>query len=175
MSTYLRYDLMVEEALRGVVYTALKQASEQGLQGDHHFYISFRTDEEGVLMPEGLKGNYPEEMTIVLQHQYWDLQIKKDLFEVTLSFNAAQQRLIIPFHAITAFADPAVKFGLQFHTISAARSREESKLEEHAEGKEAKPAKASKAKKGSAKEQAAETGQVISLDSFRKQKKDQDS
>jgi hypothetical protein len=80
-----------------------------------------------VIIPDALKGNYPEEMTIVLQHQYWDLQVKKDLFEVTLSFNSVQQRLIVPYHAITAFADPAVKFGLQFHTITAARSREDAK------------------------------------------------
>lgn len=171
MTAYLRYDLMVEKALRGVVHEALKHASEHGLKDDHHFYISFRTDEEGVIIPDALKGNYPEEMTIVLQHQYWDLQVKKDLFEVTLSFNSVQQRLIVPYHAITAFADPAVKFGLQFHTITAARSREDAKSGEEAEA--AVPAKRAggKAKKAA----AAESGQVISLDSFRKQKKGEES
>ena len=170
MTAYLRYDLMVEKALRGVVHEALKHANEHGLKDDHHFYISFRTDEEGVIIPDALKSNYPEEMTIVLQHQYWDLQVKKDLFEVTLSFNSVQQRLIVPYHAITAFADPAVKFGLQFHTIAAARSREDAKS---GEGDVAPTTKKARAK--SKKAAPTESGQVISLDSFRKQKRGEES
>jgi hypothetical protein len=109
-----KYELMVENALRQVVSEALTRALERGLPGQHHFYITFRTDRSDVLIPERLRQQYPREMTIVLQHQYWGLEIEPTLFRVTLSFGGQQERLVIPFVAITGFADPSVKFGLQF-------------------------------------------------------------
>ncbi|MCG8356571.1 MAG: ClpXP protease specificity-enhancing factor SspB [Kiloniellales bacterium] len=110
----LRYDTMVEEALRGVVREALSLAAEHGLPGDHHFYITFRTDFPGISLPASLRKRYPSEMTIVLQHQYWGLEVSKEGFAVTLSFNDKLERLDVPLSAVTAFADPSVRFGLQF-------------------------------------------------------------
>jgi hypothetical protein len=110
----LRYDRMVEAALRGVVRQAVSQAAENGLVGGHHFYITFRTDAAGVDISEHLRAKYPEEMTIVIEHQFWDLTVTDECFAVTLSFNNRPERLIVPFAAIGAFADPSVKFGLQF-------------------------------------------------------------
>ena len=108
------YDKLVEDALRGAMVAALRRAAEQGLPGDHHFYISFRTNDPGVDIGDRLKATHPEEMTIVLQHQYWDLEVGDRAFSVALSFNRARQTLTVPYQAVTAFADPSVKFGLQF-------------------------------------------------------------
>jgi len=110
----LRYDQMIEEALRGVVRRALRTAAESGLPGNHHFYITFKTTAPGVEIAPRLKEKYPEEMTIVLQYQFWALEVGTDLFTVTLQFNDVPERLVVPFAAVTAFADPAAKFGLQF-------------------------------------------------------------
>ena len=112
----LRYDKMVEDALRSVVRKALREAASKGLPGDHHFYITFDTNHRGAALPDWLREQYPEQMTIVLQHQYWGLEVEDDLFSVTLSFNNRQERLTVPFAAIARFTDPAVKFGLQFET-----------------------------------------------------------
>lgn len=113
----LRYDLMVENALRGVVREALREIEDKGaLPGEHHFYISFLTEFPGVSIPTHLKQKYPHEMTIVLQYQFWGLDVGTDAFAVTLSFNDVQERVTVPFAAITSFADPAVQFGLQFQT-----------------------------------------------------------
>jgi hypothetical protein len=108
------YDKLVEDALRGAMVAALRQAAEQGLPGDHHFYISFRTGDPGVDIGDQLKATHPEEMTIVLQHQYWDLEVGDRAFSVALSFNQMRQTMTVPYAAVTAFADPSVKFGLQF-------------------------------------------------------------
>ena len=116
MKDLLRYDKMVEAALRGVVREALARTAAKGLPGAHHFYITFRTGAAGVVLPEFLTAQYPEEMTVVLEHQFWDLQVEEAHFSVSLSFHNRPERLTIPFGAITAFADPAVKFGLQFQT-----------------------------------------------------------
>ena len=110
----LRYDRMVEDALRSVVGRALKHAAERGLSGDHHFYITFHTDHPGVVMPDHLRSHYPNEMTIVLQHQFWGLEVGPETFGVTLSFDNEPERLTVPYAAVTAFADPSVRFGLQF-------------------------------------------------------------
>src|SRR3546814_12331188 len=110
----LRYDRMVERALRGVVREALTQAAESGLPGSHHFYLTFITGAPGVAIPEHLHQQYPEEMTIVLQHQFFGLEIRSDAFSVTLSFSNKHERLTIPFAAITTFAAPPVNFALQF-------------------------------------------------------------
>ena len=110
----MNYNGLVENALRGVVRTALTQAAEDGLPGNHHFYIGFRTGADDVDIPDYLKDRYPDEMTIVVQHQFWGLDITGEWFEITLSFNKRQERLHIPFAAITSFFDPSVQFGLQF-------------------------------------------------------------
>ncbi len=112
--SWLRYDRMVEQALRGVVRKALSEAGQRGLPGDHHFYITFHTDRPGVGIADWLHQQYPQEMTIILQHQFWDLVVEEDRFSITLSFGGRHERLTIPFSALTAFADPSVKFGLQF-------------------------------------------------------------
>jgi hypothetical protein len=109
----LRYDRMVEAALRGVVREAVAQAAENGLPGGHHFYITFKTNAPGVDIGDHLRAKYPEEMTIVIEHQFWDLTVTDESFAVTLSFNNRPERLTVPFTAIGAFADPSVKFGLQ--------------------------------------------------------------
>jgi uncharacterized protein len=113
----LRYDKMVESALRGVVREALARTASSGLPGAHHFYITFRTRFPGLCLPDYLSQQYPDEMTVVLEHQFWDLDVTELCFSVTLSFQNKPERLTIPFDAITAFADPAVKFGLQFQPV----------------------------------------------------------
>jgi hypothetical protein len=110
----LRYDRMVEDALRSVVSRALSHAAEHGLSGDHHFYITFLTDRPGVVIPDHLRSHYPSEMTIVLQHQFSGLEVGPDAFGVTLSFSNKPERLTVPYAAVSAFADPSVRFGLQF-------------------------------------------------------------
>ena len=109
----LNYETMVERALKSVVVEALTQVAENGLPGSHHLYVTFATDFPGVELPDHLHEKFPEEMTIVLQHQFWDLTVEEGRFLVTLSFNDIQERLAIPFPAIKAFADPSVNFGLQ--------------------------------------------------------------
>jgi uncharacterized protein len=111
---YFQYDKMVEAALRGVAHQVLAVVARDGLRGGHHFYITFRTNAVGVELPPQLLAKFPEEMTIVLQHQFWGLEVGDAAFSVTLSFSNRMERLTIPFAAITTFADPSVKFGLQF-------------------------------------------------------------
>ena len=117
MSDYvLRYDRMVETALRNVVKETLHQVAKDGLPSDHHFYITFDTGDDRVEIPDYLHKRYPSEMTIVLQHQFYGLKIDEDRFSVTLSFNNSPERLVVPFDAIRIFADPSVSFALQFET-----------------------------------------------------------
>jgi hypothetical protein len=113
-SDNIRYDLLTQDALRGVIRTVLTNAAAKGLPGDHHFFITFDTRAEGVRMSPRLKASYPEEMTIVLQHQFWDLTVAEEDFEVGLKFNGISERLHIPLKAVKAFLDPSVQFGLQF-------------------------------------------------------------
>lgn len=115
----IRYDLLVQDALKGVVRKVLTDAAERGLPGDHHFYVSFRTDEPGLRMSQRLREKYPEEMTIILQHQFWDLAVTEHTFEVGLSFSGIPERLLIPFDALTGFFDPSVQFGLKFELSGA--------------------------------------------------------
>ncbi len=112
--TSLSYERMVENALRGVLRQALKITEAQGLPGAHHFYVTFDTTHPGLQMADSLKARHPNEMTIVVQRQYWDLVVDDDHFEIALSFSGVNQHLSIPFEAVTAFADPHAKFGLQF-------------------------------------------------------------
>jgi len=111
---HIRYDLLTQEAMRGVVRRVLKDAAVKGLAGEHHFFVSFATRMPGVKLSPRLQAQYAEEMTIVLQHQFWDLNVTDDAFEVGLSFNGIPERLTVPFAAIKGFFDPSVNFGLQF-------------------------------------------------------------
>jgi hypothetical protein len=110
----LGYDQLIETALRGVVRAALGRVARGGLPGTHHFYLGFRTGDAGVAVPGYLQARFPDEMTIVLQHQFWGLEVGEEAFSVTLSFQGRSERLTIPFVALTSFADPAVGFRLKF-------------------------------------------------------------
>ncbi len=111
---HIRYDLLVQDALRSVVRNVLTDVGKNGLPGDHHFYISFKTSAPGVRISNRLREQYPDEMTIVLQHQFWDLGITEHTFEVGLSFGGVPERLLVPFDSIVGFFDPSVQFGLKF-------------------------------------------------------------
>jgi uncharacterized protein len=120
MSTdHIRYDLLVQDALRSVVKNVLTDACKNGLPGEHHFYVSFKTKAPGVRISNRLREQYPEEMTIVLQHQFWDLGITEHTVEVGLSFGGVPERLLVPFDAIVGFFDPSVQFGLKFEVQEA--------------------------------------------------------
>lgn len=111
------YDEIVQDALRGVVYGVLKRVeTDGGLPGNHHFYIAFKTGASGVEIPVHLRQRYPDEMTIVIQHRYWELKVDREHFEIGLSFNQVPTKLSIPYTAITGFHDPSVEFALQFPT-----------------------------------------------------------
>ncbi|MGZ3295061.1 MAG: SspB family protein [Xanthobacteraceae bacterium] len=114
---HIRYDILAQEALRGVVHRVLVDAAKNGLPGEHHFYISFDTRAEGVRLSPRMLAQYPEEMTVVLQHQFWDLVVTDEGFEVGVSFGGIPERLAVPFAAVKGFFDPSVQFGLQFEEI----------------------------------------------------------
>lgn len=116
---HIRYDVLARDALRGVLRKVLSDAAAHGLPGEHHFFITFVSNAEGVKLSPRLLTQYPEEMTIILQHQFWDLNVFEDRFEVGLSFGGIPERLVVPFSAIKSFLDPSVKFGLQFDTSDA--------------------------------------------------------
>lgn len=113
----IRYDVLVSDALRGVVRQVLTEIGSTGLPGEHHFYITIDTRLPGVRISSALRQRFPEEMTVVLQHQFWDLKITEQTFEVGLSFSGVPERLLIPFSSITGFADPSVDFALKFETL----------------------------------------------------------
>jgi hypothetical protein len=117
---HIRYDVLARDALRGVLRRVLADAAEHGLPGEHHFFITFLSTAEGVKLSPRLLAQYPEEMTIILQHQFWDLEVSEDRFEVGLSFGGIPERLMVPFNAIKSFFDPSVQFGLQFEPSDAA-------------------------------------------------------
>ena len=152
----LAYDRMVDDALRGVMVRALRHAERHGLPGDHHFYITFRTDHAAAVLSEDLRAKYPEEITIVLQHQFWDLRVGDTGFSVALSFNQASQTLTVPFAAVTAFVDPSVKFGLQFRPLGPAEEP----------GGEPQPLIGARAE--DAPPPTADSDNVVALDHFRK-------
>lgn len=160
----LRYDKMVEDALRGVVRDALIQTAQDGLFGEHHFYITFRTRFPGVRVPPHILARHPDEMTIVLQHQFWSLDVSDEHFEVTLSFSGVSERLVVPFAAITGFADPSAKFGLQFQV------EEDEEFDDEDLPDEEPAAIAAELAAAAAKDEEppAEGAKVIALDAFRK-------
>ena len=154
---YIRYDLLAQEALRGVVRKVLASAAQQGLPGDHHFYISIDTTAPGVIMSDRLRGDYPSEMTVILQHQFWDLEVYTDRFRVILKFSGQPQPITIPFQAITRFFDPSVKFGLQFEQ----HHNDEARMASGDDAGHPAPREAAEAP-------PAGDGSVVSLDAFRK-------
>lgn len=129
----INYEHLAKEALRSVVHSVLKQVKEEGLPGEHHFYISFHTTAPGVKISNRIKAQYPKEMTIVLQHQYWDLKVEDDYFEVRLSFSNIPELLVIPYSAVKVFFDPSVPYGLQFDQTQRPEAVEDktSFLEDH--------------------------------------------
>lgn len=157
------YALWVEVALRGVVRRALEYTADHGLSGDHHFFITFRTTDDGVHIADHLRARHPEEMTIVLQHQFWDLEVGTEAFSVSLRFGGRLTPLRIPFTAISAFGDPSVNFGLQFSAPSAKPSQPDAAPAGPAKESDQPPAKG-----GDKDEGKDEAGRVIAFDAFRK-------
>lgn len=166
--TKIDYEVLVQESLRSVMKTVLAQASEQGLPGSHHFYISYRTDYPGVDIPDYLKEEYPDEITIVLQYEYWDLEVDNECLYVTLCFNDIHERLTVPFAAITSFVDPSVKFGLQFIPIVPKKSSVK-KLTPTPKGRKKSTASRKEEEEGIPFGED-RTNNVIALDAFRKKK-----
>ncbi len=117
---HFNYPVLIDQAMRGVVRDVLKKVQSSGLLGNHHFYISYSTLHPAVSISEQLRAKYPKEITIVLQHQFWDFKVEEQQFCVTLSFGGVPEKLVIPFAALTAFADPSIKFGLQFQSLEVA-------------------------------------------------------
>jgi hypothetical protein len=176
----IRYDILAQDALRGVVRKVLSEVARTGLPGQHHFFVKFATKAPGVRISSRLLKEYPEEITIVLQHQFWDLTVTEHAFEVGLSFNGVPERLLVPFTALRGFLDPSVQFGLQFEpaaapavaavpTLPAKPGDEQQPLAVAAEpaisagGKAKRPA-AEKEERASGNGAA----QIVSLDAFRK-------
>ena len=129
---HIRYDILAQEALRGVVRRVLMDTAKNGLPGEHHFYISFDTRAEGVRLSPRMLAQYPAGMTVVLQHQFWDLVVTESGFEVGVSFGGVPERLAVPFAAVKGFFDPSVQFGLQFEDMADAEAQEEAKEEAQA-------------------------------------------
>src|SRR5258708_7590794 len=125
---HIRYDVLARDALRGVLRRVLSDAAEHGLPGEHHFFITFLSTAEGVKLSPRLLAQYPEEMTVILQHQFWDLVVTEDRFEVGLSFGGIPERLVVPFDSIKSFFDPSVPFGLQFDQSESASEAPASNL-----------------------------------------------
>ena len=162
---YIGYKALTDAALRGVVRDALRRAEKQGLIGAHHFRLTFKTHFPGVEIPDFLLEQYPDEMMIILQHQFWGLKVKDDQFEVTLSFRKVPATLTVPFAALTAFVDPGVQFGLQFRGEDEVEGEQKQAVLPQAEAEQPAPAGAAPE---AAEKQPAPPGEVVSLDSFRK-------
>lgn len=165
---HIRYDILAQDALRDVVRKVLTDAATHGLPGEHHFYITFETGADGVKISQRLKEQYPNDITIILQHQFWDLSVSEDRFEVGLSFGGVPEKLSVPFAAIQRFFDPSVQFALQFETVEV-----EVPVEDGAEAApEAPKAVTEDASAGTGKpleNEAESTGaEVVRLDRFRK-------
>jgi uncharacterized protein len=173
----IRYDLLVQDALRSVVRRVLSDAARDGLRGEHHFNISFKTHAPGVALPASIKQRYPDEMAIILQHEFWDLTVGADHFEVSLNFSRKPERISIPFDAITGFSDPSVPFGFKLEP-RVAEAAPEAKPAKPAAAKAAAAAKkdeapkkdeaAKEAEKPAEKPDEAASPKVVSIDAFRK-------
>ncbi len=167
---HIRYDLLTQVALRGVVRTVLADAAKNGLPGEHHFKITFATGAPGVRLSERMRAQYPQTMTIVLQYQFWDLAVRDDAFDVGCSFGGVGERLTVPFEAVTAFFDPAVQFGFQFATEDeqAQETQTAGKTSEDAASPAAQTQKADALPAPEEKQDNPSGAEVVSLDRFRK-------
>jgi hypothetical protein len=185
---HIRYDILAQDALRGVVRQVLIDAAKKGLPGEHHFFITFDTRAAGVRLSGRMREQYPEEMTIVLQHQFWELKVTEDNFEVGLSFGGVPENLLVPFESIKSFFDPSIQFGLQFETLAEVeqQSPAASKTDKRDEKTKTKPRLPARhdAKPAAAPQAAAPApdgpppeanstaekpaGQIVQLDRFRK-------
>lgn len=179
----IRYDLLVQDALRSVVRKVLADTARGGLAGEHHFNIAFKTQAPGVVVPAAIKSRFPDEMSIILQHEFWDLVVREDAFEVSLNFSRKPERLTVPFDSITGFTDPSVPFGfkLEPRVAEPAASRAPAQAEQKEATPAPAPARAAPAKPpaqpapaaksaGRAEKPADATGEakVVSIDAFRK-------
>ena len=162
-SDKMDYEDMIPGALRALMVTALGEISSQGLDGDHHFYITYHTTHDGVEMPDQLRAQYPETITIVLQHEFWDLVVEDQGFSVSLAFNGVPHQLAVPFDAVIGFADPSVNFGIQFNTPQGERQAEPapSPIDEA-------PADSTSKSEADIDSFERKPGDVITLDQFRK-------
>jgi hypothetical protein len=173
---HIRYDVLTRDALRGVLKRVLSDAAAHGLPGEHHFFITFLSTAEGVKLSPRLLAQYPDEMTIILQHQFWDLIVQDDRFEVGLSFGGIPERLGVPFAAIKSFFDPSVQFGLQFETADAATETVVDAVEAPAKNLPASPTPSAIAvpasqpapEKAEEPAKSGEGAEVVRLDRFRK-------
>ena len=158
----LRYDVWIEDALRTVIKRTMSYVSENGLPGEHHFYITFRTTDDKVIMPDYLRADHPEEMTIVLQYQYDSLDVDDDAIYATLRFNGKPETMVIPLSSIVSFADPSVNFGLQLKVANLDDDADDLDPDEAQDLDAYQPAEDTK------KDGEKTTGEVITLDAFRK-------
>ncbi|HWX71593.1 MAG TPA: ClpXP protease specificity-enhancing factor SspB [Xanthobacteraceae bacterium] len=178
---HIRYDVLAQAALRGVVRTVLADVAKNGLPGEHHFRITFNTMAPGVRLSDRMRAQYPQDMTIVLQHQFWDLAVTEQAFEVGLSFGGIPERVGAPFEAVTAFYDPAVQFGFQFEAVDGGAAAEASAATQTVdksaapapaltagERPEPLPAPAAVTPPAPAPDGADAGGEVVRLDRFRK-------
>jgi uncharacterized protein len=166
---HIRYDVLARDALRGVVRKVLSDAATHGLPGEHHFFITFISTAEGVKLSPRLLAQYPDEMTIILQHQFWDLVVQEDRFEVGLSFGGIPERLAVPFSAIKSFVDPSVQFGLQFEPSDAAEPPAAKNLPATpAASAVAAPSEATAQQQAEEPAKPSEGAEVVRLDRFRK-------
>lgn len=164
----IRYDVLAQEALRGLVRKVLSEVAQTGLPGEHHFFITFDTRHQGVRISSRLRAQYPSEMTVVLQHQFWDLAVTDSTFEVGLSFNGVPERLLVPFAAVTAFVDPHASFGLKFDTPVDADALPADASDETEAPSSAPAAVTEQASEAAAEEADSAGAAVVSLDAFRK-------
>ena len=178
----IRYDLLVQDALRSVVRKVLADTARNGLVGDHHFNIAFKTHAPGVNVPPAVKQRFPDEMSIILQHEFWDLVVTQDAFEVSLNFSRKPERLIVPFDSITGFTDPSVPFGFKLEPrVSETASRAPAAEEEKRTSESPAPAKPTPVKPPAQSVSAPKSAQtaekptepagetkVVSIDAFRK-------
>lgn len=166
----MRYDQLAQNALRGVVREALRKVLRSGLPGDHHFYIAFNTRYPGVILSERISERYPREMTVVLQHQFWNLVVLEDRFEVELSFDNIPEKLVVPFNSIKGFLDPAVQFGLQFEVVPIEEQQASAESNAKPAKQEQQPAATGEESESGNEENGASANEakVVSLDAFRK-------
>ncbi|TBY75102.1 SspB family protein [Rhizobium leguminosarum] len=165
---HIRYDILAQDALRGVIRKVLAEVAATGrLPGDHHFFITFLTGATGVRISQHLKSKYPEQMTIVIQHQFWDMKITETHFEIGLSFSDVPEKLVIPFNAIRGFYDPSVNFELEFDVpLADGEEFPSGEITAYPVDAAGKPDDAAGAKPADGEEK--KPGSVVSLDSFRK-------